>query len=208
MPARRREAGWGQPGSNVTRDNTGFGHGVDATGAAPTLDATADIPTARVRAFTMAPWLLPPLLRACRASSSRLHMRGVERELFALIRAAPQEPAGFREACGRVADWGRLVDCAIDHGVAGVVHTEAGKAGWRFPPTRWASWSGGWPSSAFITCGGGRCVSCAGRGAYGARAGGKVSSRHRSQGNALSAPPAPRGRHSSRGRHGKRSRRR
>lgn len=81
----------------------------------------------------MAPWLLPPLLRACRASSSRLHMRGVERELFALIRAAPQEPAGFREACGRVADWGRLVDCAIDHGVAGVVHTEAGKAGVAIP---------------------------------------------------------------------------
>ncbi|MBP1685473.1 MAG: hypothetical protein H6Q33_1616, partial [Deltaproteobacteria bacterium] len=56
-------------------------------------------------------------------------MVGAERELLALIRAAPQDQAGFREACGRVTDWDKLVDCAIEQGVAGVVHTEAGKAG-------------------------------------------------------------------------------
>ncbi|MFN8628255.1 MAG: nucleotidyltransferase family protein [Candidatus Binatia bacterium] len=60
-------------------------------------------------------------------------MRGAERELLSLIRAAPQDPAGFREACGRVTDWERLIDCAIAEGVAGVIHTEAGKAGVVFP---------------------------------------------------------------------------
>ena len=60
---------------------------------------------------------------------NRLFMIGSERELFALITAAPQDPAGFREACARIDDWERLVECACEQGVAGVIHSEAQKAG-------------------------------------------------------------------------------
>jgi hypothetical protein len=60
-------------------------------------------------------------------------MLGPERELIALISAAPQDPAGFHAACARVEDWDKLVDCAVEHGVAGVVHVEAQKAGFVMP---------------------------------------------------------------------------
>ncbi len=56
-------------------------------------------------------------------------MTGSERELFSLITAAPQDTVAFRETCARVEDWEKLVECAGEEGVAGVVHSEAQKAG-------------------------------------------------------------------------------
>lgn len=60
-------------------------------------------------------------------------MDAAERELRALVAAAPADPERFRAACQEATDWRALTAAAERHGLAGVVLAEARRAGAALP---------------------------------------------------------------------------